>query len=192
MSKTDAFFAKPGRWQEAFLALRKILQEFPLTEEFKWGKPCYAWQGSNVVILQGFKEFCSPMFFKGALLKDPAQILEAPGENSRSAKRVRITSAQQVQDLAADLRRYIAEAIDIEKAGLKVELKENTALDYVEELQAKLESDRSFCAAFEALTPGRRRAYNLHFAGAKQAATRVSRIEKCVPRILEGLGLNDR
>src|SRR5690606_9089151 len=155
-SKTDNFFAKPGPWQKAFQALRGIILEYPLTEEFKWGKPCYSLNGGNVLILQGFKEFCSPMFFKGALMKDPQGILEFPGENSQAAKRIRITSEQQVRDLAKELRRCIEEAIEIEKAGLKVEFKNAGEQEYVAELQAKLDQDPAFRTAFEALTPGKR------------------------------------
>lgn len=191
-SKLDAYFAKAGPWKEALGLLREIIREQPLTEEFKWRLPCYALEGQNVVILQNFKESCAAMFFNGTLLKDPKGILEAPGENSRAARRVMFRDAAQVKKLAPALRALLKQAVAAARAGERVDLKQAPAAEMPAELSSALASDAALRKAFEALTPGRQRAYVLHFAGAKQTATREARIEKCRAAILAGKGLNDR
>ena len=161
-----------------------------LSEELKWNKPCYTYNDNNVAIIQPFKERCALMFFKGALLKDPDGLLELPGENSNAARRMVFSSVGEVAEMEARLRDFVAQAIEIEKAGLKVEVQKKPE-PLLEELEAKFKEIPELKKAFGALTPGRQRAYMLHFSGAKQSTTRRSRIEKCVPRILGGKGLND-
>lgn len=189
--KVDAYISRAKNWQEETSALRAILLGCKLDEELKWGQPCYVYQGGNIAIIQGFKNACTLMFLKGALLKDPKGILRKVGENSQATRRIEFTSAQQIAKLEPALKAYIREAIEIEKAGLKVEFKKNPE-PVPEELQEKFKQDTAFKKAFESLTPGRQRAYILHFSVAKQSSTRVSRIEKCIPRILDGKGLDDR
>src|SRR4051812_34481516 len=189
--EVDAFLAKAKKWQPEMEQLRKIILKAPLTEELKWGKPCYSFDNTNLLIIQPFKEYCALMFCKGALLKDADQLLVAPGENSQAARQIRFTSARQIKELSASVTRYISEAIAAEKAGLKVEYKKTSDFPVPEELQARLAEDAALKAAFHALTPGRQRGYLLHFAAAKQSQTRTARIEKCAPRILDGKGLND-
>jgi len=162
-----------------------------LSEELKWGSPCYTFEKKNVVIISKFKEYCTLSFFKGALLKDTNEILQAPGKNSQSVRLIKFTNVQEIRNVEAVLKNYIYEAIEIEKAGLKVNFKENTELVYPEELQIKLKGNLDFKRAFNALTPGRQRAYNLYFTAAKQSKTRISRIENCVHKILAGKGIND-
>lgn len=191
-SRVDDFIHKSTSWQSEFKKLRAICLDRKLNEDLKWGKPCYTFEDNNVVILQGFKSTCAILFTKGALLKDPRNILEKPGENTRGARRIPFTDVQQIIELEPVLKSYIDEAIGLEKAGLKVDLKSHEPLEYPSELQHRLDSDPEFKSAFEALTPGRRRAYNLYFSDAKQASTRESRIEKCVPKILAGKGPQDR
>jgi uncharacterized protein YdeI (YjbR/CyaY-like superfamily) len=189
--KIEAFFSKAKTWREELAALRAILLDCPVTEAFKWRSPCYTFQGGNIATIWGFKEDCALSFFKGVLLKDATCILVAPGENSRSVRMIRFTSAAQIDSLKGTLKAYIHEAIEVEKAGLKVEFRKDD-LDYPVELADKLADDPELKAAFENLTPGRRRGYILHFSQPKQSKTRVSRIEKCAPRILEGKGMHDR
>jgi uncharacterized protein YdeI (YjbR/CyaY-like superfamily) len=190
--KVDAHLRKGKTWQKETEQLRRIILGCPLTEELKWGKPCYTFQGSNVLIIQGFKEYCALMFCQGALLKDSKGMLVKPGENTQAARQLRFTHAREIVDMEPMLKAYINEAIEAEKAGLKVEFKAITELKFPEEFQRKLDEDPALKAAFDALTPGRRRAYNLYFSAPKQSKTRASRIEKCMPHILEGRGLNDR
>ncbi|TBW49393.1 hypothetical protein EZI54_19915 [Marinobacter halodurans] len=190
--QVDRFLSTATRWRDELTALRHIVRDCPLNEELKWGKPCYTFEGSNVLILQGFKDFCALLFTKGALLDDPAGILRKPGENTQSARRVTFTCTQAVGELEPVLKAYIEAAIDVEKAGLTIDFNDKHALTYPEELQRKLDEDPALKAAFEGLTPGRRRAYNLYFSGARQSSTRESRIEKCRPKIMDGLGPNDR
>lgn len=185
------YFSKPGLWHEEANALRAILLASGLTEERKWGQPCYTFEGSNVAIIGKFKSGIVVTFFKGALLEDPKKILVAPGENTQSARLVRFTSVKEIPKLAPVLKAYIREAIAVEKAGLKVEFKKPEEMPVPQEFQRKLEELPTLRRAFEALTPGRRKAYLLHFSGAKQSKTRESRVEKCIPRILEGKGLDD-
>lgn len=190
--KVDAFINKSKQWREETELLRKILLDCPLTEAFKWGKPCYMHENSNIAIIQGFKEYFALMFFKGALLKDPQDILIKIGENTQAGRQIRFKDKKEISELETVLRAYINEAIEVEKAGLKVEFQKSAELQLPEELHIKLGGDPAFQAAFEALTPGRQRAYAIHFSAPKQSKTRESRIEKCRQQILEGKGLNDR
>lgn len=186
----DTYLDHAELWPDEIRAIRPVLLGCDLTEEIKWGKPCYSHGGSNIVILQEMKEFLALMFFKGALLGDDAGILESQGPNSRSAKRIELTSVDDVQRLADTVAAYVEEAIDIEVAGLQVP--PAPAEDFVEELQVRLDEDPEFETAFRSLTPGRQREYNLHFSSAKQSSTREARIDKCAPKILAGKGFRDR
>jgi uncharacterized protein YdeI (YjbR/CyaY-like superfamily) len=188
--KVDAYIRRSEKWPEEMTDLRPILLSCGLTEEIKWGKPCYSHEGTNIVILQEMNEFLALMFFKGALLDDPDGVLEDQGPNSRSARRLRFTSVEDVARLADTVTAYVEEAIDVEQAGLKVG--PAPELVFVEELQNRLDQDPAFKAAFESLTPGRQREYNLYFSAAKQAETRTARIDKYAPKILDGTGLRDR
>ena len=190
-AKVEAFYAKDGAWREELLALRAILRETPLTEEFKWYSPVYTAHGGNLAIVWGFKGYCGLGFFKGALMKDPEGILVAPGENSRSSRVAKFTSVSEIEIKKAVLKDCLAEAIANEKAGLKVDLPKDD-LDYPEELVDRLDGDPEFRAAFEALTPGRQRGWVLHFSQPKQSKTRISRIEKAAAKILAGKGMHDR
>jgi uncharacterized protein YdeI (YjbR/CyaY-like superfamily) len=190
-TKVDFYFDKAGKWQEATEKLRKIVLSCGLTEELKWGCPCYMQGKSNIVLIHVFKEYCALLFFKGALLNDPDGILIQQTENVQAARQIRFTDAKQVTKQAAVLKTYIQEAIRIEKAGLKVELKKPAEFAMADEFRAKLDIDRNLEKAFEALTPGRQRAYLLHFSSAKQAKTREARVEKAIPQILDGKGLDD-
>ncbi len=183
---------KVHTWTNELFELRELLKQSELSEESKWGMPCYTCKGANVILLSAFKEYCSLNFFNGALLKDDHKILSKPGENTQAARVIRFTNVEEIEKLQDIIKSYIIEAIDNEKAGLKVELKKNTELDFVEELQQKLEDDPSFKSAFEALTPGRQRGYNIYFSQPKQSSTRISRIEKSMAKIFEGKGWNDR
>ena len=188
--KVDAYIARSKAWPEEITELRTVLLDCGLTEELKWGKPCYAKEGRNIAIVQEMKDFLALMFFKGALLRDVAGILEEQGPNSRSARRIRFTSVDDVRRLAGVVRESVREAIEVEEAGLEVD--PAPALVLVEELQRRLDRDPALKVAFEALTPGRQREYHLHVVSAKQAATRAARVEKHVERILGGKGLRDR
>lgn len=188
--KVDAWFSKTNQWQKELKLLRSIALDCGLTEELKWGKPCYSIQKSNVLILQGFKASCALLFFKGALLKDPKGILEKPGENSQVGRRIPFTNTKQITDLKTTLKAYITEAIKAEKMGLKVETKKNPE-PIPAELQHKFKANPALKTAFNALTPGRQRAYILYFSAAKQSKTRESRIDKYSKQILSGKGLND-
>ncbi|KAB2336165.1 hypothetical protein F7731_11745 [Cytobacillus depressus] len=181
---------KVHKWPEELEKLRMIVLDCGLTEEVKWGVPCYTFQKSNVAIVSAFNEYCSLSFFKGALLKDAYNILEKPGENTQAARLVRFTNVQKIVELEPVLKDYINEAIEVEKAGLKVNVKKNPE-PIPEELQNKFDEIPALKTAFEALTPGRQRAYILYFSQAKQSKTRVSRIEKHMQQILNGQGLND-
>lgn len=190
-SKVDAFIRKTEQWEEEIEYLRKICLDCKLTEELKWGKPCYSYQGSNIVIIQPFKQSCALMFFKGILLKDSEDILEKPGKNSRIARRIPFTSVNEIIEKESILKSYIFEAIEAEKEGVEIEVDKKPE-PTPEELQKRLDNNAALKKAFEALTPGRQRAYKLYFSAAKQSKTRDSRIEKYIPKILEGKGLNDR
>lgn len=189
--KVDAFLSKPSTWQAEFKALREIAITFELEEEFKWGKPCYAINGNNVFLIHGFKNYCALLFMKGALLRDPENILVQQTENVQAARQIRFTNLQEILDQKEFLKAYIQNAIEVEKAGLEVELKPRAETPIPEELLAKFEEMPALQTAFEALTPGRQKAYLLYFAAPKQSKTRVSRIEKYEATILDGLGLND-
>jgi uncharacterized protein YdeI (YjbR/CyaY-like superfamily) len=189
--KVDEYLSKFKKWQEEMEKLRMILLDCQLTEELKWGKPCYTFQKSNIAIVIGLKEYCALSFFQGALLKDANGILIRPGENSQASRQIRFTSIQEIVEMEAILKTYIYEAIELEKAGLKVDFKKNTELIFPEEFRNKLDEIPALKAAFDALTPGRQRAYILYFSEPKQSKTRESRVEKCIQQILNGKGLND-
>ena len=191
ISELAEHFAEVENWRDELLALRALLQDSPLTEDFKWRAPVYTYEDHNVCILWAFKDRCTLGFFKGVLLKDPAGILNTPGPNSRSSRTVDFTDTARIAELAPILRAYIDEAIEIEKAGLRVYFAKDD-LAYPEELVERLEEDPELQSAFEALTPGRRRGWLLHFSSAKLALTRATRIDRAVPRILAGKGMHDR
>jgi uncharacterized protein YdeI (YjbR/CyaY-like superfamily) len=190
--KVDFFFNKAEKWQEEYKRLRKIILDCPLAEELKWGVPCYTLEGKNIVLIHGFKEYCAILFVKGALLKDAGGILVQQTENVQSARQVRFTNVQEIVELEPILKAYIYEAIEVEKAGLNVDFKKASEFTMPEELINKLEAVPGLQDAFEALTPGRQRAYILYFSAPKQSKTRESRIEKYMQHILDGKGLNDR
>jgi len=187
--KVDLYLSKTKKWQREMEKLRMIILDCQLTEELKWGKPCYTFQKSNIVIIQGFKEFCALLFTKGALLKDLNGILKKFGW--QAARRIPFSNVREIVEMEPSLKAYIREAIEAEKAGLKVTLKKNPE-PIPEELQNKLDEIPALKAAFDALTPGRQRGYILHFSGAEQSKTRESRVEKWIQQILNGKGLNDR
>ncbi len=189
--KVDAFLSKADKWQEEMEELRTILLDCGLEEELKWRVPCYSFQKSNIAIIGGFKTHCVLSFFKGALLNDAEGILEKPGENTQAARVIRFTSIKEITAKESTLKAYIFEAIEVEKAGLSVDFKEKEALVFLEELLDKFEELPTFKTAFEALSPGRKRGYNLFFSAGKQSQTRTSRIEKYIERILDGKGIND-
>lgn len=189
--KVDAFFRKAGRWHEEMGKLRTIALDCGLTEELKWGKPCYTFEHKNVVIIAGFKEYCALMFFKGSLLQDTHGILVSPSENMQAGRQIRFTSVREITGMKSALKAYIHAAIEVERAGLSVRFKETSEFHIPVELSSRFRTAPGLKTAFEALTPGRQRAYLLYFSAAKQSSTRESRIEKCMPRILDGKGLND-
>ena len=191
------FDCKVHRWQQELKQLRRIVLDCGLTEELKWGMPCYTGLNKkgdpkNIVMVTAFKENCVLSFFKGSLLQDPLGLLKSPGENSQSVRMARFTNVEDILEMEDRLKAYIFEAIEIEKAGKEVEKKKISEFEIVEEFQQKLNENPYLKMAFEALTPGRRRAYLMHFSQPKQAKTRESRIDKCIPSIFEGKGLNDR
>ncbi len=188
--KVDFFFEKAGQWQQEFEQLRLICLDCGLTEELKWGQPCYSFQGSNIVLMHGFKEYCALLFFKGALLSD-TDILIQQTQNVQAARQIRFTNAVQIIELSPVLKSYIYQAIEVEKSGLKVELKATREFEIAAEFQTKLDTIPELKMAFDALTPGRQRAYLLHFSQPKQTQTRQARVEKHIPQILAGKGLND-
>jgi uncharacterized protein YdeI (YjbR/CyaY-like superfamily) len=189
--KVDFYFNKSQNWQQELEILRKIILEVELTEELKWGVPCYTFQKNNILLIHEFKEYCAMLFMKGALLSDSEGILVQQTENVQAARQIRFTNVQQIMEKASTLKAYIYEAIEIEKAGLKVELKKPSEFKISEEFQHKLDENSALKSAFEALTPGRQRGYLLHFSSPKQAKTREARVEKCMPLIFEGKGLTD-
>ena len=189
--KVDWYFSKNEKWSKEINKLRTIILDCGLNEELKWGCPCYTFEKSNIVLIHVFKEYCAVLFFKGALLNDADGILVQQTENVQAARQVRFTNVREIVEVEKKLKSYIYEAIEVEKAGLKVKLKKTAAFKMPEEFQRKLEKSTSLKKAFDALTPGRQRAYLLHFSSPKQSKTRESRVEKCTPQILEGKGLND-
>ena len=187
----DAFFNSKGKWQDAYAYLRKLLQHKELTEAFKWGKPCYTYNGNNVVLIHGFKDYCALLFHKGVLLKDPKGILVQQTKNVQSARQLRFENLQQIKKQEKAIKDYVKEAIDIEKKGLKVPMKKTAAYEMPEELDAAMEENPELKKAFKNLTPGRQRGYLLYFSDAKQSSTRINRILKYTPHIIAGKGLND-
>jgi uncharacterized protein YdeI (YjbR/CyaY-like superfamily) len=190
--KVDGYLRKSKKWQEELQKLRMILLGCQLTEEVKWRVPCYTFQERNIVILGRFKECCVLSFVKGALLHDASGILVKPGENTQAARVIRFTNVQQIVEMEPILKAYIYEAIEVEKAGLKVKFKKIAEMKLPEEFQNKLDEIPALKTAFDALTPGRQRAYILYFSAPKQAKTRGSRVEKCMRQILNGLGIDDQ
>lgn len=190
-TKIDPFFSKAKKWKEEFEKLREIVLDCELTEDFKWMHPCYTYQGKNIVLLHGFKDYCALLFHKGALLKDPHGILIQQTENVQAARQIRFTNAQQIDEMQLIVKTYIDEAIGVEKAGLQVEYKKSTEYAVPEELHNKFVEIPDLKTAFESLTPGRQKAYLIYFAGAKQSKTREARIEKYLPQILDGKGIDD-
>ena len=189
--KVDFYFSKNKKWQAVIEQLRMIVLDCGLTEELKWGVPCYTFKKNNIVLIHVFKEYCALLFFKGALLKDTKGILIQQTENVQSARQVRFTNIKEIVKLEPILKAYIYEAVEVEEAGLKVKLKKTTGYSIPEEFEKQLDKKPALKKAFEALTPGRQRGYLLHFAAPKQSKTREARIEKCMPQILNGKGLND-
>ena len=189
--KVDFYFSKEKKWREEIEKLRTIVLDCQLTEELKWGCPCYMFEKNNIVLIHVFKDYCALLFFKGALLKDPNGILVQQTKNVQAARQIRFTNVQEIVEMKPILEAYIYEAVEVEEAGLKVDFKEKAALVFPEEFQKKLDENRALKTAFNALTPGRQRAYNLYFSAAKQAKTREARVEKCIPQILDGKGLED-
>ena len=189
--KADWFFEKDSPWQEEFALLRKQILNCGLTEEIKWGHPCYNYRGSNVVLIHGFKDYCALLFHKGALLKDTEHLLIQQTKNVQAARQLRFTGSSEIRDLEPTIRAYVYEAIEVEKAGLEVKKKKTAEFDVPEELTLEFRKDPDFETAFKSLTPGRQRGYLLYFSGAKQAKTREARIEKYRQAIFEGKGLND-
>ena len=189
--KVDEFLSKAQKWQEEFEKLRMIILDCDLTEELKWGVPCYTFQKKNVVLIHGFKEYCALLFIKGALLHDTQGILIQQTENVQAGRQIRFTNAQEIVAMETILKAYINEALEVEKSGLEVNFKKNTEFIIPEELQNKFNESSAFKNAFEALTPGRQRAYIFYFSQPKQSKTRESRVEKCMQQILNGKGLND-
>jgi len=189
--KVDAYLSKAKKWQEEFEKLRKIILDCGLTEELKWGVPCYTFERRNIVLIHGFKEYCALLFFKGALLNDVKSILIQQTRNVQAARQIRFTNVREIVKLKPILKAYIYEAIEVEKAGLKVNLKKTKEFIVPEEFQNRLAEVPGLKTAFAALTPGRQRAYLLHFSAPKQSKTRESRVEKCLQQILKGKGLND-
>jgi len=190
--RVDAFIQKAVKWQEELSLMRSFLLECGLREEIKWGSPCYTWQGVNIAGIRGFKEHCALWFFKGVLLKDEASLLISSGEETQAMRQIRFTDSERIVKLTPALKSYVFEAIEAEKAGLKVEYRNTADFDIPVEFQQKLDTFPELKKAFTGLTPGRQRDYIRHFADAKQLKTRESRIEKCIPQILEGKGLNDK
>ncbi len=189
--KVDWFFEKQTKWQEAYQELREIALSFDLTEELKWGCPCYTIGKSNIFLIHGFKDYCAILFMQGALLKDTNNILIQQTENVQSARQIRFTNVEEILKSKSTITEYIKEAIELDKAGLKVELKKTTEFTMPDEFQSALNEMSDLKIAFEKLTPGRQRGYLLYFSSAKQSKTRKERIEKYIPKILEGKGLDD-
>lgn len=189
--KVDWFFNKDTKWKKEYAELREIALECGLTEELKWGCPCYTYKGNHIVLIHGFKSYCAYLFHKGVLLEDPKNILIQQTENVQSARQIRFAGLKEIDEMRDVLKAYVLEAVDVEKAGIEVPMKETTEFEVAEEFQQKLDESPDLKKAFEALTPGRQRGYLLHFSGAKQSKTRTRRVAKNIPRILEGKGLDD-
>ncbi len=190
--KVDFFFSRAKKWQEEFEKLRMIILDCGLTEELKWGVPCYTSEKKNIVLIHGFKEYCALLFVKGGLLNDAKGILIQQTKNVQAARQIRFTNVREIVKMKPILKAYIYEAIEVEKAGLKVNFKKTTEFKIPEDFQNKLDEIPALKTAFDALTPGRQRAYVLYFSAPKQSKTRVARVEKCMQQILNGKGLNDQ
>jgi uncharacterized protein YdeI (YjbR/CyaY-like superfamily) len=190
--KVDFYFSNSERWQEELEKLRTIILDCQLTEELKWGVPCYTFQKNNIVLIHEFKEYCALLFVKGALLKDANGILIQQTENVQSARQIRFTNVQEIVEMETILKAYIDEAIEVERSGLKVNYKKATEYSIPDEFQNKLDENPDLETAFYALTPGRQRAYLLYFSAPKQPKTRETRVEKYIQQILNGMGLNDQ
>jgi len=189
--KVDEYLNKSKKWKEEYKKLRTIILDYELTEDFKWMHPCYTFENKNIVLIHGFKEYCAILFIKGSLLKDAHGVLIQQTENVQEGRQIRFPNVQEIVDLEATLKAYIYEAIEVEKAGLEVNFKKNEEYTIPEEFQNKIDESPALKTAFEALTPGRQRAYIFHFSHPKQSKTRVSRVEKYMQQILDGKGLND-
>ncbi len=189
--KTDTFFSNAKHWHDEYLKLRAIILDCQLDEEYKWMHPCYTLDGQNIVLIHGFKEYCAILFFKGALLKDPEGILIQQTENVQSGRQIRFVSVEEIGKLEPVIKEYVKEAIEVEKSGLKVELKKTDEYEIPDEFQDKLDEFPALKTAFESLTPGRQRNYIYYFSQAKQSKTREARVKKYIPKILEGKGIND-
>lgn len=189
--KVDWFFDKAEKWKKEFEKLRMIILDCGLDEALKWGQACYMFEGRNIVLIHGFKEYCALLFFKGALLNDPENILIQQTENVQSARQIRFTNLKEIVEQERAIKTYIYEAIEVERAGLQVKLKKTSDFKIPEEFQIKLNKNKDLKKAFEALTPGRQKAYIFHFSQPKLSKTREQRVEKYIPQILDGKGLND-
>jgi uncharacterized protein YdeI (YjbR/CyaY-like superfamily) len=189
--KVDAYLSRIEQWEDESRELRRIILDCELTEDLKWRQPCYTFQKSNVVIIQGFKDYCAIMFFKGALLNDTDGILVKPGKNTQAGRQIRFTNVREILEMEATLKAYINAAIEFERAGLEVKLKKTSDFEIPKEFQVKLDEMPALETAFQELTPGRQRGYLHYFSAAKRSKTRESRVQKCIPRILDGKGLND-
>ena len=189
--KVDWFFSKDTKWQKEYEKLRKIILDCGLIEELKWGCPCYTFENTNIVLIHGFKEYCALLFFKGALLNDPNGILIQQTKNVQSARQIRFTNAREIVKMEKILKAYVYEAIEAERAGLKVKLKKTSEFKIPEEFQKRLDKSTALKKAFDALTPGRQRAYIFYFSQAKQSKTREARVEKYLKQILNGKGIDD-
>lgn len=190
-SKIEAYFSKPRKWQKAENKLREIALSCGLDEEYKWMHPCYTLAGAHIVLIHGFKDYCALLFMKGALLKDEQGILIQQTENVQARRQIRFTNLDEIERQGNAIKSYIMEAIEIEKSGTKAPMPQSKNLIYPEEFQTALASNPDLAKAFEALTAGRKRGYNLYFTAAKQSTTRALRVEKCIPKILAGKGLDD-
>ncbi len=190
-SKADFYFEKENSWQQEILLLREIISECHLTEDLKWGCPCYTHEGDNIVLIHVFKEYCALLFFKGVLLKDPKNLLIQQTQNVQAARQMRFTNSDEIKKQEKAIKKFILQAVELEEKGVKVEMKKTKEYNVPDELTAIFKKNAAFKKAFETLTPGRQRGYLLHFSQAKQSPTRFSRIEKAIPNILEGRGLTD-
>ena len=190
-AKVDWFFNKDTKWQKEYAALRSIVLKCGLTEELKWGVPCYTFQNNNIVLIHGFKDYCALLFPKGVLLSNAENLLVQQTKNVQAARQLRFTTLQEIIDLKSIIKAYIFEAIEVEKAGLQVKMKKTSEFGMPDELKKALDENAELKSAFESLTPGRQRGYLLYFSAPKQSKTRASRIAKCMPKILNGVGLND-
>lgn len=190
--KVNWFFDKNTKWQKEYKKLRAIIVDCGLTEELKWGCPCYTFNGNNIVLIHGFKDYCALLFHKGVLLNDTDKLLIQQTENVQSARQIRFTNMDEINELEHTIRTYVFEAVEVEKAGLEVKMKKTSEYEKPEELEQAFNEDPNFKTAFDSLTPGRQRGYFLHFSEAKQSKTRTSRIEKAKPKIFDGKGYNER